>query len=190
MAVSKRVRYEVLRRDGHACRYCGAMAPDVRLVVDHVMPVALGGTDEPSNLATACFDCNAGKASVAPDSPIVEDVASDALRWSRAIGVAQERMVSSLRQDNEIVRDWLAEWERWASINDLPVDFNDSILRFHRAGLPFEVMKENAFKATGARHVSRGMQFRYFCGICHNQIREIQETARALVAEEAPADGA
>ncbi|MEU5976310.1 hypothetical protein [Streptomyces sp. NPDC047315] len=24
MAVSKRLRYEILRRDNHACRYCGA----------------------------------------------------------------------------------------------------------------------------------------------------------------------
>ena len=39
MAVTKRTRYEVLRRDGHACRYCGQMAPDVKLAVDHVVPV-------------------------------------------------------------------------------------------------------------------------------------------------------
>lgn len=34
MAVSKRTRYEVLRRDNHACRYCGASAPEVKLTVD------------------------------------------------------------------------------------------------------------------------------------------------------------
>ena len=39
MAVSKRTRYEVLRRDNHACRYCGASAPDAKLTVDHVLPV-------------------------------------------------------------------------------------------------------------------------------------------------------
>jgi 5-methylcytosine-specific restriction endonuclease McrA len=39
MAVSKRTRYEVLRRDNHACRYCGGIAPDVILTVDHVTPV-------------------------------------------------------------------------------------------------------------------------------------------------------
>ena len=31
MAVSKRLRFEILRRDNHACRYCGQMAPDVKL---------------------------------------------------------------------------------------------------------------------------------------------------------------
>ena len=57
MAVSKRVRYEVLRRDNYACRYCGATAGSgAQLVVDHVMPVSLGGTDDPTNLVACCRD--------------------------------------------------------------------------------------------------------------------------------------
>jgi 5-methylcytosine-specific restriction endonuclease McrA len=32
-AISKRRRYEILRRDGHACRYCGATASRVKLAV-------------------------------------------------------------------------------------------------------------------------------------------------------------
>jgi len=32
------------------------------LQVDHVKPKAVGGTDDPKNLTTACKDCNAGKA--------------------------------------------------------------------------------------------------------------------------------
>ena len=58
MAITKRTRYEVLKRDNHACRYCGAVAPDVKLQVDHVIPVALGGTDNPDNLVAACVACN------------------------------------------------------------------------------------------------------------------------------------
>ena len=57
MAVTKRMRFEILRRDNHACRYCGATAPDVKLVVDHVTPVALGGTDSPDNLVASCAAC-------------------------------------------------------------------------------------------------------------------------------------
>ncbi|MGC7224589.1 HNH endonuclease, partial [Mycobacteroides abscessus subsp. massiliense] len=44
MAVTKRLRYEVLRRDNYSCRYCGRSAPEVKLTVDHVVPVALGGS--------------------------------------------------------------------------------------------------------------------------------------------------
>jgi hypothetical protein len=63
MAVSKRLRFEIFRRDSHTCRYCGATAPGTPLRVDHIVPVALGGTDHPSNLVTACEPCNSGKTS-------------------------------------------------------------------------------------------------------------------------------
>src|SRR5690242_10107126 len=71
MAVSKRTRYEVLTRDNHTCRYCGGVAPDVVLTVDHVVPTALGGSDKPDNLVAACKDCNAGKASTSPSASTV-----------------------------------------------------------------------------------------------------------------------
>ncbi|MFD9276847.1 HNH endonuclease [Streptomyces mirabilis] len=75
MAVSKRLRYEILRRDRYTCRYCGASAPDAPMRVDHVTPVALGGTDHPSNLVAACEPCNSGKSSSIEG--FVDDVQSD-----------------------------------------------------------------------------------------------------------------
>ena len=113
MALSKRLRYEILRRDNHACRYCGATAPDVKLTIDHVVPVALGGTDEASNLVTACADCNGGKTSSSPDGPIVGDVAEDALRWRDAMqeaARAQQRKEAKLRFELETFDD---AWEEW-----------------------------------------------------------------------------
>lgn len=56
-----RARFDVLVRDNYTCRYCGRQAPNVVLHVDHVIPVAKGGTDDPDNLVTACYDCNEGK---------------------------------------------------------------------------------------------------------------------------------
>jgi len=70
--LSKRVRFEVFKRDGFKCRYCGKTSESVMLEVDHVFPVSKGGTDEPGNLVTACFDCNRGKANK-PLSQIVQD---------------------------------------------------------------------------------------------------------------------
>ena len=52
MPVTKRVRFEVLRRDNHTCHYCGARAPEVAITIDHVVPVALGGSD---NWEFFCF---------------------------------------------------------------------------------------------------------------------------------------
>lgn len=112
MAISRRLRFEILRRDGHTCRYCGAMAPDVPMTVDHVIPVTLGGSDEPANLVTACQDCNAGKSSIAPDAPIVEDVDVLALKFRAAIIRAAElRLMERSVLDGDLERfydAWMA----------------------------------------------------------------------------------
>lgn len=60
-AISRGLRFTVLERDGFACVYCGGRPPDVTLAVDHRVSVADGGTDDLSNLAAACRDCNLGK---------------------------------------------------------------------------------------------------------------------------------
>lgn len=59
--IPKKLRFEVFKRDRFTCRYCGRKAPDVVLHVDHIDPVANGGTNEITNLVTACQDCNLGK---------------------------------------------------------------------------------------------------------------------------------
>jgi hypothetical protein len=113
MTVSRRLRFEILRRDGYTCRYCGAQAPEVQLAIDHVVPVTLGGTDDPANLVAACHGCNSGKASIHPDSPLVEDVASDALRWKRAL----ERAAAELHAEREVLDGLLTrfqqKWDTW-----------------------------------------------------------------------------
>jgi len=69
--LSPRKRMFVLRRDGYACQYCGEKAPKVQLHVDHIVPVAAGGTDDDENLVTACSTCNYGKrADVTPDMAV------------------------------------------------------------------------------------------------------------------------
>lgn len=113
MAVPRRLRFEILRRDGHACRYCGAMAPDVKLTVDHVIPTALGGSDEATNLVTACADCNSGKTSTGPESVIVEDVAADALRWSRALQAAAHNLLADRELIDALTDRFLDVWNSW-----------------------------------------------------------------------------
>lgn len=59
--ISKKIRFEVFKRDKFTCQYCGRQAPDVILEVDHIKPIADNGTNDIMNLITACFDCNRGK---------------------------------------------------------------------------------------------------------------------------------
>ena len=54
-------RYVILERDKFTCQYCGRKAPNVALEVDHIIPVSKGGSDESTNLITACFECNTQK---------------------------------------------------------------------------------------------------------------------------------
>jgi hypothetical protein len=60
-SLSKTVRFEVFKRDSFTCQYCARKAPDVLLQIDHIEPVAKGGTNDLLNLTTACKDCNSGK---------------------------------------------------------------------------------------------------------------------------------
>lgn len=60
-AISKKLRFEVFKRDNFTCQYCGRMAPDVILEVDHINPVKNKGTNNILNLITSCKDCNRGK---------------------------------------------------------------------------------------------------------------------------------
>ena len=59
--LSKKIRFEVFKRDSFTCQYCGAKSPDVLLHIDHIKPVAKGGKNNILNLITACVDCNLGK---------------------------------------------------------------------------------------------------------------------------------
>jgi 5-methylcytosine-specific restriction protein A len=71
--ISSSVRRGVYERDGFTCRACGfsdpAWEPIVGrkrhegnyLTLDHVTPWVLGGSNDPSNLQTLCFDCNQAK---------------------------------------------------------------------------------------------------------------------------------
>lgn len=62
--IPKKIRFEVFKRDSFTCQYCGRMAPDVVLEVDHIKPVSKGGKNELLNLITSCMDCNRGKSNV------------------------------------------------------------------------------------------------------------------------------
>lgn len=62
MAIPKRLRFSILRRDNYRCQLCGLTQADgVKLEVDHKVPVAKGGLTVEENLWTLCHPCNNGK---------------------------------------------------------------------------------------------------------------------------------
>jgi hypothetical protein len=203
MAISRRLRFEILRRDDHTCRYCGAEAPDVKLTIDHVVAVALGGKDEPSNLVTACQPCNSGKSSTTADAPLVAQVTDDALRWAQARKevVADWRSARrALTEDLEAFTDaWCAftyaDEEADGGQGPLPrdADWGTGIERWLDEGLLIEDLIELIPKAMHGRPTRTGdvipmdERWRYFCGVVWRTLDDIQAATSAKVTK--PADG-
>lgn len=185
MAVSKRTRYEVLVRDNHTCRYC--RSTEGNLVIDHVIPVALGGSDDPSNLVAACKDCNAGKAASNPDAATVAQVDEDAVRWAAAMRKAVDDWLVT-RDDawaygNVVAKAWddgnaTYRWNR-AALDD---DWTDTVERWRSLGLPAELVAEAVGVAMRRRSVDNWNVWQYVCGIVWAKLTELQEAAAAALA--------
>ena len=55
-------RLAIYLRDGLACAYCGATVEDgAKLTLDHLTPHSQGGSNEATNLVTACQRCNSSR---------------------------------------------------------------------------------------------------------------------------------
>ena len=58
------IRWKILKKDNYTCVKCGqspARNNDIELEIDHILPVAKGGTNDIENLQTLCSNCNQGK---------------------------------------------------------------------------------------------------------------------------------
>lgn len=95
--LSKKIRFEVFKRDKFTCQYCGRKAPDVVLEVDHIRPVAKGGKNDLVNLVTSCMECNRGKgAKTLSDDSVIE----------------KERKQLELLADRREQLEMLAKWKK------------------------------------------------------------------------------
>lgn len=190
MTISRRLRFEILRRDDHTCRYCGRSAPEVKLTIDHVTPVALGGKDEPTNLVTACAPCNGGKSSIAPGSELVDGVAEDAMRWARA---RHEAIAAWRTQRTALAADLKAfagAWDTWKVGEELvPRDetWEAAVERWLDAGFAIDDLIELIPKAMVRSQRPNGSvlavedRWRYFCGVVWRTLDDIEAATRAGV---------
>lgn len=46
LTISKKDRFEILKRDKFTCQYCGNSSPKVLLEIDHLTPVSKGGNND------------------------------------------------------------------------------------------------------------------------------------------------
>lgn len=111
--LSKKIRFEVFKRDKFTCQYCGRKAPEVVLNVDHIDPVAGGGTNEITNLITSCFSCNSGKKDIKLDDDSV---------------VAKQRRQLELLQERREQIELMLEWKK--SLDQLDSEVSDMIVSY------------------------------------------------------------
>ena len=77
-SISKKVRAQVLDRNGFTCQMCGAVAGEphpfdigrkTRLHIGHIVDKSMGGSDNADNLKAICSVCNEGAANLTLDRP-------------------------------------------------------------------------------------------------------------------------
>ena len=57
--IRREKRLAIYLRDGLACAWCGhGLEDNAALTLDHLTPNSLGGSNEATNLVTACRQCN------------------------------------------------------------------------------------------------------------------------------------
>lgn len=186
MAISKKVRFEVFKRDLFTCQYCGKRPPDVVLEADHVHPRCDGGSDEMDNLTTSCWDCNRGKAGnqLGKTSPAVDELARLAAMQemgerSRLLLTQKERAKEEQAILDTAAGDVLEWWcsevgdtEEWWDVFQYR-----SLRTFLKRGLPMEELRD-AVDATATKMDRKNLQpwqaWRYFCGVCWAKIGRME----------------
>lgn len=172
MPTPKKNRFEVFKRDGFQCAYCGRKVPAVVLEVDHIVPLSAGGQDTLDNKITACFDCNRGKGkrelSQCPES-ISEKMESIREREEqyRALSSLQKRIKARENREVNLVEKVFSGTFPGHSFSDC---FRASVQSFLTKLGQDEVLGAMGLSCGRIRNPENCL--RYFCGVCWRRIRE------------------
>jgi hypothetical protein len=173
--LSKKLRFEVFKRDGFACAYCGKTPPEITLEIDHIEPVSSGGTNDPMNLLTACFDCNRGKKNIPLDKipaklsdnlEILKEKEEQIKEYRKFVNLIKRRRLRDANKVNDIYKSFFPEW----TLN--PDFIKDRICKFIEL-LPLDQV-EDAMRLACKKMNDKDQTINYFCGICWNKIRGIK----------------
>jgi hypothetical protein len=174
-SISKRVRFEVFKRDAFTCQYCGSHPPKVILHVDHIVPVAEGGLNEDDNLVTACDGCNLGKGA----RPLTDIPKSLAVK-AEEIAEREEQIrgysaIMAAKREREEQECWMVAevfMDQFCKPDDRRIrrDWFRSIKRFIEQLGVYDVVDAMERAVFRVPH-DQGHCFRYFCGICWKTIK-------------------
>lgn len=170
--ISKKLRFEVFKRDNFTCQYCSAKPPKVPLEIDHLKPVCKGGKNNIDNLVTACFDCNRGKSGnelTSVPQTIIEKSEGKRLALAQYKEYQKILALQKAQIDKDIDS---VEAIYCAVFNDycFSESFRISVKKFI-IQLGVEIVCESMETACNRIYDER-KALKYFCGICWKIIKE------------------
>ena len=172
--ISTRTRFEVFKRDGFKCAYCGSSPPNVVLHVDHIVPVSKNGANEMHNYITACSQCNLGKSNIGLDKipaklfdnmKEIEEKEKQLSDYKIFLQEVNKRETKDIKKISSIFSNQFGNKRMSKSfeqtsikkfLNKLTIDFVENAM--HASIARFENNEDTAL--------------RYFCGICWNKIKK------------------
>lgn len=169
--ITKKLRFEVFKRDVFTCQYCGATPPSVVLELDHIIPVAQGGDDSEGNLICACFDCNRGKGDrLLTAGPVSIELKAEILKEKAEQLRAYEDLLAEQRMLREGYALRIEDLFRDYTGYDFSDRFMTSVQQFLKK-LHFDEMVD-AMDIACSKIEDPERALKYFCGICWSKIRE------------------
>lgn len=100
----KKIRSAILAANGGLCTICNK---EPATTIDHILPKAVGGTNEQHNLRGACPGCNGKKGSkVPPDAP----APGPAALKNRSKHAPLTRFKKKIVASDEVPSPWNGEW--------------------------------------------------------------------------------
>ena len=172
-SLSKKNRFEVFKRDEFRCQYCGATPPKVILEIDHIDPIANGGSNDIENLITACFDCNRGKSKRLLSSTSVSlPEHYEKLSEKEEQIKGHKKLLANIkrrktREENKIGAVFSGRFEG----QKLTSQFKKGSVRKFLDILPFGDVEDAMFNACNRIGNPSGAA-KYFCGICWSMVKE------------------
>ena len=113
--ISQKTRYRILQRDNSTCQRCGISLKDgAKMMVDHKIPVDLGGETVDENLWTFCKEGNLGKKHWFKDieSDVLKEIFKEKSAYKRIKRYFQECPNELIIIANLDLVSGIRDWER------------------------------------------------------------------------------
>jgi len=174
--MGNKIRFEVFKRDGFTCQYCGRTPPNVILEVDHIVPVSLKGKNNIDNYLTSCLECNRGKGKhpltkipqpLKERMELIKERELQIKEYEQVLIMEEERVTASINKFYKYLGQ--------IGCGEVKNRFTKATLKVFFARLPEQAVID-AIDISWSRNLEDDDMYsprklvKYFCGVCWNKI--------------------